>query len=452
MAFVFENYRFDQDTLILECVYSDRGYEFVERVDFSALEVSSVVFSQENFIEVLDKACQGYFLMAGISYFKAFVSSEVRFSSEVSQKIYWTEDKKNFFEKVYYHGLGEFFCENEIDPVGKINFPKTFSVEESIVSVHFGQAQGLPLQGALLPLGGGKDSLTSAHLLKKFDKNFVTWTVDSDAKFERQAELLGTPHCKVARKISHKLIELNKSGEAFNGHIPISAIWAFLSVISALLLGKQYVVLSNEHSANEATLEYLGMDVNHQYSKSLAFEEDFQQFVGENISAEISYFSLLRPLREIHIAQIFCEEGVWEKFVGNFSSCNRNFHIDKKLQRENFFWCGECAKCAFVACIFAPYLVSEKLWGLFGGKNLFRDLALRETFLGLLGFDGDKPFECVGEIAEVRWSLWSVREKYPEVLRFFPDNFSDKDLENFDPRQKFTHKIPDEFRDILESV
>lgn len=468
MTFTFENYHFDQESKILTCTYSDHGHQFIETVNFSALPISPDIFSQKNFPQILDQACQGYFLIAGISYFKAFLSPEIKFSSQVTKKIHWTENKKNFFEKVYHHGLGEYFYENKIDPKGKINFPKKFSVGTPLVGTQ-GQTQDLALQGSLLPLGGGKDSLTSAHLLQKYDKKFTTWTVDSNQKFKKQASLIGVPHTQISRKISPHLIELNKSQKALNGHVPISAIWAFSSIISALLLQKKYVILSNEHSANEATRKYLGMDINHQYSKSLQFEKDFQNYLSENISKEIFYFSLLRPLREIQIAKIFCQENLAEKFLKNFSSCNRNFHITKKTSQniptdkghkgglikqdlKGFFWCGKCPKCAFVSSIFAPHLKPENLWKIFNGKNLFTDPKLKKTFLGLLGFEEEKPFECVGEITEVRYSLWQARKKFPEVLKFFPSNFSDKDLENFRPNQKFPHKIPQEFREIINNI
>ena len=51
---------------------------------------------------------------------------------------------------------------------------------------------------------------------------------------------------------------------------------AFVSYFVAYLLGKKYIALSNENSANESNV--VGEKVNHQYSKSFEFECDFQEY------------------------------------------------------------------------------------------------------------------------------------------------------------------------------
>jgi len=122
---------------------------------------------------------------------------------------------------------------------------------------------------------------------------------------------------KVRRTIDPKLFELNNDG-ALNGHVPISAILAFLGVTSAILRGKQNVILSNENSANEPTLEFNGVPVNHQYSKSLEFETDFQSYVHTHISSDVNYFSFLRPLSELKIAELFCKNFL-EKYLSRWS-------------------------------------------------------------------------------------------------------------------------------------
>ena len=64
-----------------------------------------------------------------------------------------------------------------------------------------------------------------------------------------------------------------------------SAILAFSSYISAILLGKKYIVLSNEASANEANVE--GTNINHQYSKSIEFENDFRWLTNNYLDKNI---------------------------------------------------------------------------------------------------------------------------------------------------------------------
>jgi hypothetical protein len=67
----------------------------------------------------------------------------------------------------------------------------------------------------------------------------------------------------------------------------------------------KYCVLSNEHSANFGNTHWEGIEINHQWSKSLEFEIEFSQYIQKNISSNSHYFSLLRPLYEIKIAELF---------------------------------------------------------------------------------------------------------------------------------------------------
>ena len=68
----------------------------------------------------------------------------------------------------------------------------------------------------------------------------------------------------VTRTIDPRLLELNKRG-FLNGHTPFSALLSFLGVTCAVLLDYRSVIVSNERSSNEANVEFLGTQVNHQY-------------------------------------------------------------------------------------------------------------------------------------------------------------------------------------------
>ena len=76
---------------------------------------------------------------------------------------------------------------------------------------------------------------------------------------------------------------------ALNGHVPISAIISSVGVIVAILTGRRDVVVSNEQTANEPTLEYRGVSINHQYSKSQQFERDYQRFLRNSYGESIRY-------------------------------------------------------------------------------------------------------------------------------------------------------------------
>ena len=91
----------------------------------------------------------------------------------------------------------------------------------------------------------------------------------------------------VKRTIDKNLIELNKQGY-LNGHTPFSSMLAFLSYLVAYLTGKKYIALSNESSANESNVE--GEKINHQYSKSFEFEQDFRNYADKYLRSRYSIF------------------------------------------------------------------------------------------------------------------------------------------------------------------
>ncbi len=435
-VFIFEDYKFDKELKELVLIYSfDSEVFFEEKIKFDFEFI-------ENYSEkTLDRAFFSLWVMAGISYFKASLPAKISFkkgSLNLSQA--------KFFNKIYDHGLGEFFYMNDLNPKGKINFEANKGNE---VDCHASLRSARNDNSSLVPLGGGKDSLTTIEILKSAGINFDTITIDSDSRFEKVSQIISKNHINVSRTISPQLIELNKQG-ALNGHVPISAIWAFIFVCVAVLRGDRNIILSNENSANEATTKYKGVLINHQYSKSLEFEKDLQKYITGNITLEINYFSFLRPLSELHIAQIFCSKIV-DKYKGNFSSCNKNFKI-LKGNKIKFSWCNACSKCAFVFTIFSAFLSKTKLLDIFG-ENLYEKPELKETFIELLGLTESKPFECVGEVIEVRKAMIMAQQNFPEVEKFL-SKLSTKQLkeaENFDYEILHESSMGDEFKESLKN-
>ena len=426
-SFIFEKFNFNKSQKKLTCSYS-----FDSQVFFEEEFIFDFEFIDHYGEEALENAIFGLFVMCGVSYFKAALPPKIMFRTGGLN-----QEQKKFFDKIYRIGLGEFFYTNGIDPRGKVNFEQLRIKENQKSNTKSKiENQKSKISGSLVPIGGGKDSLVTAEILESAGEDFETWTVGDKELLNKLCVHVGKPHIKIYRKISPKLLELNKKG-ALNGHVPISAILSFLSVVTAILRGKKNIIFSNESSANEANLEFHDQKINHQYSKTLEFEKDFQDYTRKFISPEIQYFSLLRPLTELKIAQIFCTR-LFDKYEGYFAPTSDFVPV----------WCGECPKCAFVFAIFSPFLEREKLLNLFGGKNLFADPELDETFRELLGLSGSKPFECVGEISEVRkgLSLAKNTENWPELEKF---KFSNP---NYDFERFSSHVIPEKFEKILKNL
>lgn len=220
---------------------------------------------------------------------------------------------------------------------------------------------------------------------------------------------------------------------------------AFLSTAIAFCLGKKYITLSNEDSANETNVE--GQNINHQYSKTLEFENDFRDYVKKYLKIDVEYFSFLRPISELQIAMLFSR---FEKYHKVFKSCN----VGSK--QKPWVWCGDCPKCLFVYIILSSFLEEEKLVDIFG-NNLFENKDLLETFIELCGYGETKPFECVGTYDEVRYSINKNIEKrngkeLPFLLKYYKENY---DLEKInDNRLSYFNEqnnLPNEFKKILKA-
>src|SRR5690606_15355724 len=132
----------------------------------------------------------------------------------------------DFYSELYQKGLGEFFYVNKLDPATGVNFPVT---KDNPLP-----PSGRKGDGFLVGIGGGKDSLVSADILKD-SPGFSTWSVGHRNQLTPLIEKISPPeHFWVERTIDKKIIELNKQG-AMNGHIPISAIFAAVGCVVAVL-------------------------------------------------------------------------------------------------------------------------------------------------------------------------------------------------------------------------
>ncbi|MBQ6840730.1 MAG: hypothetical protein IJO63_01255 [Bacilli bacterium] len=320
------------------------------------------------------------------------------------------EKQINWFKKMYYYGLGEFMYINNID----ISIEDFMHIHVEAPKIAYNvNYEG---QGNLIAIGGGKDSNVSLNLLKNMYDDNDAFMINPKAVHYECAKVGGYENKSiiVKRNLDQGLIELNKEG-FLNGHTPFSALVSFVSLLTAYLTNKKYIILSNESSANESNVE--GTKINHQYSKSYEYECDFNNYVKDNFAVDIHYFSLLRPLAEIQIAMLFAK---FKEYHSVFKSCN----VGSKA--EPWHWCCNCPKCLFVYIILCPFLSDKELNDIFG-EDLFTKEDLLETFIELTGNSVHKPFECVGTYEEVNYAISRKIEKYngklPYLLEYYQKHF-----------------------------
>jgi UDP-N-acetyl-alpha-D-muramoyl-L-alanyl-L-glutamate epimerase len=378
-------------------------------------------------------------LAAGVSYFKAAVPPQIVVNNQLL-----TTSTAFFFQTMYREGLREFFYRNSLNLEERICFP-----HNSVLKAAPPPALELPRR-SLVAVGGGKDSIVTIELLKRSREPMVLASVGSTPAIRDVIEQSELPAILIERRLDSKLIDLNAEG-AYNGHIPITAIISCVLAAAAVLYGFDTIIMSNEHSASSPNVYWGDKPVNHQFSKSIHFEDAFRRHIQNTIAPNLSYFSLLRPVSELAIAREFTR---MECYHSCFSSCNRVSKSDAASSRR---WCNDCPKCRFVYLILAPFLSKPGTNAIFG-RNLLNELNQLEGFEELIGARRHKPFECVGEYSESRAALamlakkthWRSEavvhrlcEKYPALISEAEQLLDDI----FKPRDE--HRVPERLRGLI---
>lgn len=358
----------------------------------------SIAGVSEDQLQSLGKArIEHYAFLLGLceipSYWKAVLTPHIEIACGSLSTV-----ELAFWKKLLVDGLGEFFYVNQIPPMS----PEWIVTTTDRTAVQRVQPL-LDSKRVLVPVGGGKDSIVTLELLAAAGFDIFTTSGNKGAssqvvyQFSKEHPLHG--NSIFTRTLDPFLFELNAAGYP-NGHTPFSSILAFLTTLIADLQSIPYVALSNERSANEPTGVWHGQAVNHQYSKSLQFEQDVQEYLRTSFNAVPTYFSFLRPWYELQIMKAFI---AYPQYFSVFKSCN----VGQQLNQ----WCGNCAKCTFVALLLSAFLPEEQVRAIFG-KDMLSDTTLIPYVEELIGQTEYKPFECIGTIEESQVALWMTISRY----------------------------------------
>ena len=369
----------------------DEGPELVERIAFPGAPWPADPALQDAFRRALN-LLHG---IAGVSYYKAGLSSRIALPGPDAYGL------ADFLTELYVQGLAEFGYVNGLDVASRVGFP---AAEGFTASSAEADPLGLP-DRALVAMGGGKDSLVALDMLREVGLELTPVCVGTSRLIKETVRVTGLPLLQIHRELAPQLAEMNRAG-AWNGHVPVTAINSAILLCAALLYGYRHVVFANERSADEATLKTAdGREINHQYSKSSAFEAAFRAMISRMIGSDVEYFSVLRPFSELGVVQRFSR---LPEFHPVFSSCNRNFHLDGP--RLSGRWCRDCPKCRFAALGLALFLSPGEVEAIQGG-DLLDDPAQTGGFRELCGLGREKPFECVGEAGESRAALRALGQR-----------------------------------------
>ncbi len=407
MTFVFKNYGFNEVTKTAWFEYAhSNGHVYKEEIQFDNV---SDTYSRS----ALDSALLLAFLLVGTSYYKCFPSNDIVF--EAGQIDAWQAD---FLNKVYQEGMSQFAFENNLARHDLAQFRATGDTQN--VAVEYTGSGVLSLQS------GGKDSLLVGQLLEKNGISYDAWYISNGPAYPKVLDRLSAPV-----RIAHRRIDRDALNEASkvggkNGHVPVTYIVLSYALLQVVLLNKQTVLAAIAHEGDEAHDWIEDLPVNHQWSKTWQAELLFAEYVSRYVASTIQVGSPVRNISELKVTELFSTYA-WPKVGDAFSSCNIG-NYQQGADNTQLVWCGNCPKCANAYLLFAPFIAKDILDERLGGDLLAR-VTLLETFKGLLGIDGVmKPFECVGEIDELRLAYhMAIEQGYTKLPFEVPVSDFDKD-------------------------
>jgi hypothetical protein len=371
------------DGSTLRATYELDDRTFVESVDFEGVGNLDAPAARA--------VAELWFLVAGLSYYKAGAARRV----DVGRTPLGPAGER-LLAAALHEGLGEFAFRNDL-PLDDVVISGGTEVVASPVA--------LDPERVLVPFGGGIDSVvTTSMLAGHLDQTLFIVSPSSGrfAPLEATAAVTGLEVVRATRSLDPQLLS---DEPFFHGHVPVTAMVTLLAAVAAVASGRGGVVMSNEHSASAANLRWGDLEVNHQWSKSLAAETLIADALSERLDGQLTVASFLRDRSEIWVAQTFSE---LPQYHHVFRSCNRAFAQARERRLDT--WCGECDKCLFINLMLAPFLSRAALGAIFHHEPL-SDERLSDQLRVLVGVGvAFKPFECVGDPDESAAALERVSQ------------------------------------------
>lgn len=275
-VFIFDSYSVLSSKKEIDFNYKYKDLYFTEKIILPGRIPANV----ED--KLVNKVLESLHLILGITYFKMYCPKKIVIPYSLSKA------QAGFWNTVYSKGLGEFFYKNKIDFRNLVDFPYSDSLndKQAIQPRRLNEAKK---NRFLVGVGGGKDSIVAIELLKK-KKKPVTGLILETGRSHIQREVAKTAGIEfflVKRQLDNKLFELEN---IYHGHVPFSAIFAFIALFVSAIYDYSSIITANEKSSNFGNLNYLGNEINHQWSKSEEFENLFKDYIRKFITPDVDFF------------------------------------------------------------------------------------------------------------------------------------------------------------------
>lgn len=397
LTFVFDRFVLTDEKLDFFYSYQDGNDKAVKEFK----ETFHLPFAVNANDPLIRYVLQQLHIIVGISYYKSLLGDiKMPYELDDSQCSYWNT--------VYDHGLGELSYVNKIkSPITP--FRPTATTKR--------QPTKLNTSGAILGVGGGKDSIVAGELMRRIDVDTTTLDIatrDNRGQAGKVMQIIGFDELTFNRYLDTSIVAFTKDNDGYNGHVPLSAMLAWLGVLVACAKNKRFVLMANEAASSVGNTVWNGKTVNHQWSKSIEFEKLTQDYIQQNVSPDIWYCSPIRPYSSLAVIKLFSKWG--DRYQDEFTSCNNVLRIDPN-ERPNGKWCGNCAKCLSTWLLLSVWLPIDRLDQIFS-KKMLKDVSMKPVLQELLGLVGHKPLDCVGTTEELRAATRQALEKHSDSPLF----------------------------------
>jgi hypothetical protein len=374
--------------------------------------------------ELLEPTLQALLLMLGINYWCVYPTKNIHIKGFTL-----TREQADFWNTLYLNGLGEFFYDMRVDFRDLIAFPYDAAATAPA------PARFSPRSRALLLNGAGKDSILSAEFLKEAGTPFDFFAFAPTPAHTRIASLVGASSITVTRRMDPRVTAYMWSFGISHAYPSVST-FTFIATLLAELLGYDAIIFSNERSADIGNLTYLGLPVNHQWCKSSEAEQLVNDYIHRFITLDIATHSLLRRFSELEIVKRFVR---YPKYLGHVTSCNTYFWLPRYAQRlmRRAYWCNQCPKCVFLFACYSAFLPKKHVLRMFRA-DLYTKKRLMPLFRRILGIEGFKPLDCVGEPEEMILAMHYASRggEYAgePAMQLFEERFASGDFKEMERR------------------
>jgi len=300
----------------------------------------------------------------------------------------------------------------------------------------------------LLSCGGGKDSLVSMKLLERAKIPFSVFqyshSVYGDKKKQHKLidNLVNIFYIEQHHKVSiiedffSRNVLKNSFSDIKTLCIPETPNGVFQAIPFMLKYGYIHLSIGHEKSANSGNFYWkkISDEVNHQWGKSYEAEKILNKYIQKNLLSNFNFFSILQPIYDFLIFQLLKKD-------------SKNIHLTHSCNVKKP-WCKRCPKCAYVWLNFMAYLEKDLVDSIFK-ENLLDVKELTGTYLQMLGLEGHKPFECIGEIGEARLAMHYCMKKglKGQTMDIFKDKILNKEdfnklMKKYNHVYSTDHSIP----------